>query len=116
MNYQQILYEQREQAAWIHLNRPKDMNSLNTAMVRELHEALNQAKSEEGIRVIVLSGKGKAFCAGADLKSFLSGLQAEKKTGPDFLDLTVKAFNNLRNFPKPVIAAVNGLALAGGLE
>ena len=116
MSYQELSYDQRGPTAWIYLDRPSEMNAINTDLAVELENALQIAEADDTVRVLVVSGRGKAFCAGADLKSFLAGLQGPKSSGPDFLDLTVKAFNHLRNFPKPVIAAVNGLALAGGLE
>lgn len=116
MHFQTILYEQRQQTVWVYLNRPQEMNSLTRTMVLELDDVINHADANDSIRVVVISGRGKAFCAGADLKSVLSEQQEEMYTGPDFIDLTTKTLNRLRNFPKPVIAAVNGLALAGGLE
>lgn len=116
MDYQNILYEVRGPTAWIYLNRPEAMNSLNTDMVVELEDALCRAEADENTRVLAVSGKGRAFCAGADLKAFMSGIEEGQSPGPSFLDLTIKALDHLRCFPKPVIAAVNGLALAGGLE
>ena len=116
MGFQEISYIHRGETVWIYLDRPNEMNSINTELAIELDEALNIAEANDSVRVLVISGRGKAFCAGADLKSFLAGQQEKKSPGPDFLDLTVKALNHLRNFPKPIIAAVNGMALAGGLE
>jgi enoyl-CoA hydratase/carnithine racemase len=116
MNYQTISYEVRGRTGWIYLNRPEALNSLNTQMALELDDVLSKAEADENIRVLAVSGKGRAFCAGADLKAVRSGMEEGETTGPSFLDLTGKALNHLRAFPRPVIAAVNGLALAGGLE
>ena len=116
MNYKEILYEQRGRAAWIYLNRPKAMNSITTVMALELENALEKVESDANVHSLVLSGKGQAFCAGADLKVFLASMNETENLGSDFLDHVTVAMNHLRNFPKPVIVALNGLALAGGLE
>lgn len=116
MDYKEILYEQRGWAAWIYLNRPEQMNSITTTMLLELEEALIKIEKDKDVRVLVLSGKGKAFCAGADIKDVLAGSKDEMRTGRDIFDFVPTTFNYLRYFPKPVIAALNGLALAGGLE
>ncbi|MBI4766784.1 MAG: enoyl-CoA hydratase/isomerase family protein [Deltaproteobacteria bacterium] len=116
MSYQHIIYEKRRQAGWITLNRGKDMNSLSGLMLTELTEVLVVAEKDDEVRVLVLTGKGKAFCAGADLKEVLAGFGQKKGTAPDFLDKAQVAMNKLRHFSKPVIGALNGLTLAGGLE
>ena len=86
------------------------------ALMREISEVLAQARTDNAVRVLVITGNGRAFCAGADLKE-AAGVQASAKAGDqDFLDVVREAFDELRAFPKPVIAAVNGLALAGGME
>jgi enoyl-CoA hydratase len=116
MNYQHIIYEKRNQAGWIYLNREKDMNSLSSIMLTEITDVLTAAEKDDDVRVLVLTGKGKAFCAGADLKEVLSSFGQKKGPDPDFLDKARVFTNKLRHFPKPVIGALNGLTLAGGLE
>lgn len=98
---------------WITLERPKAMNALTREMVQAMTATLTQWQQDAGVRVVVLTGTGAAFCAGADLKQAGNPVAAGEK---DYLDVIVDFFNLLRAFPKPVIAAVNGLALAGGLE
>lgn len=115
MSYQHIIYEKRNQAGWIYLNREKDMNSLTGIMLTEITEVLEAAEKDD-MRVLVLIGKGKAFCAGADLKEALAGFGQKKGPEPDFLNKAKVVMNKLRHFSKPVIGALNGLTLAGGLE
>lgn len=116
MEYREIIFERHGPAAWIYLNRPEEMNSITDALSLEMMQCLEQVEKDDNIRVLVLCGKGKAFCAGADLKAFLAGARGEKQTGPDFLDRASSMFHRLRSLTKPVIAALNGLTLAGGLE
>lgn len=116
MDYQDIKCEKRNNAQWVYLNRPKDMNSLTKTMLLELADCFQKAASDDEVRVVVLSGKGRAFCAGADLKGLMVDISALKSKKHDFFDIVENTFNVMTNFPKPVIAALNGITLAGGLE
>lgn len=116
MDYQNIVYERKKQTAWIYLNRPEDMNSLSKTLVEELLYVFQEVEQDESIRVIVLSGKGKAFCAGADLKELLGDLEKEPDRQKGMLDLAGDLFERLNQLSKPLIAALNGITLAGGLE
>lgn len=99
--------------AWLTLNRPQAMNALSFDLVDALLPQLQALAQDDSVRVLVITGSGKAFCAGADLKN----LNEPKAPGePDILDRVVELLDTLRTFPKPVIGAVNGLALAGGME
>lgn len=97
------------------LNRPEAMNALTGEMVEGLLRVVRAARDDDGVRVLVVTGAGRAFCAGADLKAF-GNAQAVEPGMPDFLERTFGLFEELTVFPKPVIAALNGITLAGGLE
>ena len=116
MNNQPILYEKRQQTAWIYLNRPDDMNAIGKDLLAALKDALMQAETDEDVRVVVLSGKGKAFCAGANLKELMEDLEVNHPQTPGLLDSSEELFGKLERYSKPIIAALNGITLAGGLE
>ncbi len=113
--YNNILTEQNGQVLGIIINRPKQLNALNKETIAELHNALKAADEDPGIGVIILTGSGeKSFVAGADIKEFADFSIAQggelAKNGQDTL------FSFIENLSTPVIAAVNGFALGGGLE
>lgn len=114
MPYETILIEHRNQVSWLYLNRPQAMNAISMTGMRELREALIELRDRHDTRVIVISGKGRGFCAGADLTGALPG---DLPPGsPSFLDLGAAMEDVLNNLEKPVIAAINGVAAGGGLE
>jgi len=104
------LYETKNGAAWITLNRPENRNALSAILVNELYAHLVAANEDSEVRSIVITGTGPAFCAGADLKSPPGQLVdgAQGITYPEVLSAILES-------PKPVIVAVNGAAFAGGL-
>ncbi|WHY71477.1 enoyl-CoA hydratase/isomerase family protein [Fictibacillus enclensis] len=105
---------QHEGITILTLNRPESMNALNTKMAIELIEALHELKYEESLSVLVLTGEGtKSFCAGADLKERNGMSHKDWKRQHDYFE---EVTTSIRSFPFPVIAAVNGYALGGGLE
>ncbi|MCX5814827.1 MAG: enoyl-CoA hydratase/isomerase family protein [Proteobacteria bacterium] len=116
MEYKCILFEKSNSVAKIIFNRPEASNSLNREMVVEIGHALDEAERDNAVRVLVVTGKGKAFCAGADLKyakDELSSLWAQQEFFR-FANKTV--IERIENLSKPVIACVNGFAFAGGYE
>lgn len=118
MPFSTIEYECEAGAAWITLNRPDAMNAITPTMLTEIGEAFDRAEADRTLRCVVLTGAGRAFCAGADLKFVMDAVsRGTGFSGPgSFTDLLLNTLLRLERSPLPVIAAVNGLALAGGLE
>lgn len=115
MSYENILVEQTGHIRHITINRPAQLNALNKATIEELHTALRDANQDPETGVVVLTGSGeKSFVAGADIKEFAHFSVEEGKMlaakGQELL------FSFIENMTTPVIAAVNGFALGGGLE
>ena len=115
MNFKNILVNQENGIVTVTINRPTKLNALNKLTIEELHDALVEIEMQETIKVVILTGSGeKAFVAGADISEFAhfsvndGGRLAAK--GQEMV------FDFIENFSKPVIAAVNGFALGGGLE
>ncbi|GAB7025457.1 enoyl-CoA hydratase/isomerase family protein [Geotalea toluenoxydans] len=114
MEYENLLIEKRGAVALLSVNRPKALNSLNSAVLDELIAAFSALGQDEGVGAIVLTGSGeKAFVAGADIAEMvdLSAMQAQ-----EFSRKGQQLVNLIGRLAKPVIAAVNGFALGGGLE
>jgi 2-ketocyclohexanecarboxyl-CoA hydrolase len=111
MNYDDILYQLREGAAWITINRPERMNAFRGRTCEELIHALQRAASDSAVGVIVLAGAGeKAFCTGGDQSA-----HAGQYDGRGTIGLPVEELHAaIRDAPKPVIARVQGYAIGGG--
>ncbi|MCC7430162.1 enoyl-CoA hydratase/isomerase family protein [bacterium] len=100
--------------AYLYLNRPKVGNALNFNLVTELTDAFTRAEEDSRIKLIVLTGSGNVFCAGADLKVLNSILENSTMGNKDDSEALMRLFLTIRNLKKPVIAKVNGHAIAGG--
>jgi len=112
--YLNILYEKKDKAAIITLNRPKALNALSFALTAEMRDAFQDAENDDNINVIVLTGAGdRAFCAGADISELqqLSPIEAR-----DYSLALQEQTRQMERIRKPVVAKVNGLCLGGGLE
>ena len=115
MNYENLLVAIENKIALVTLNRPAKLNALNKNTLAELHAAFTDLENNEAVQVIILTGSGeKAFVAGADIAEFADFSPQE---GTQLAaEGHQKVFDHIENLKKPVIAAVNGFALGGGLE
>ena len=115
MNYDNIVLEKEQRIATITINRPTSLNALNGQTIMELSQALEEIAHDNDIRTVIITGSGeKSFVAGADIKEFSDfGKEAAEELSRKGQNIL---FDKIENFNKPVIAAVNGFALGGGLE
>jgi enoyl-CoA hydratase len=115
MSYTNLLVSDADGIRTITINRPDQLNALNRATIDELDRALSEADMDKNVRVLIITGSGpKAFVAGADIKEFAHFSIEEGRALS--ADGQRKLFDHVENMSKPVIAAVNGFALGGGLE
>src|SRR5664279_6315310 len=108
----EILVEIKDATAYISLNRPEKLNAVNSSMALELKDQLLAADEHESVRAVVLTGSGRAFCAGQDLSEF------PQDSLPDFEKVIAEYYNPvirlLKTIRKPVLCAVNGIAAGAG--
>ncbi len=112
MKYSTIIYEKKDRIAKITLNRPEVLNAMNTTLREEFCLALDDIEKDKEIDVFILTGAGRAFCAGMDLKEVLGPGQSHRATS----QARIGIFGKLRNLSMPTICAVNGHAITGGVE
>jgi len=118
MEYEGIIYTKEEGIATITLNRPDRMNSFSPEMNRSINRAVEDAAKDDNVRVLVITGTGRAFCAGADVKAMAQGFEQpggrRTESNPEAGNVLLPLV--LQKFEKPIIAAINGVAVGGGLD
>ncbi len=115
MNLEHILLDKADHIATITLNRPEKMNAFGGLMRQEIVEVLDDVANDPEVRVVVITGAGKAFCVGGDVTEFAAGTQqALSKKTPSERHAMSKAVLAINSMEKPVIASVNGVAAGGG--
>ena len=108
-----VLFEKKDMTGWITINRPEVKNALNAAVFVRLDDILYQIADDEEVRVVVVTGAGNVFVAGADINELLG---FDTQSGWSASRFQQSVFNKLERLGKPSIAAINGVALGGGLE
>jgi len=114
MEYKTIELIKEEEIAFVYLNRPDVLNALNETMKDELIHALRETEEDDNIRVLVLSGRGRGFCAGADLNRFLEIQESDKGHKKKSRFGSIDFPRAFIQYPKPIIAAINGPAYGFG--
>lgn len=110
-----LLIEQRASVRWLRLNRPHRRNALDPSLIDALNEALTEAEADLGTTVLVISGQGPSFCAGADLRHLVH-FSEQGRNPVEFLSRISALFSRLEASELPVVAALHGHVIAGGLE
>ncbi|MBM3311716.1 MAG: enoyl-CoA hydratase/isomerase family protein, partial [Candidatus Aminicenantes bacterium] len=113
-NYTTIFIEREGRVGWIWFNRPDVHNAFNATMIRELRDALADVRRDPQVRVVILSGKGKSFCAGADLNWLREIIHYSYNENLQESTELAECLEELYALPKPTIARVNGTAVGGG--
>ena len=110
-----FLYEQRDGIATITLNRPERLNAITFEVYRELTDTFAVLRDKKDVRMVVITGAGRAFCSGGDVRDIIGQLQGSDAEGLlDFTRLTCELIHNMRALPKPIIASINGTTAGAG--
>jgi methylglutaconyl-CoA hydratase len=115
MAYETLEIKRSEEKVTIFLNRPEVHNAMNEPLMNELIDCFKKLQHDESCRVIILTGKGKSFCAGADLNWMKSMVDYSKEENINDSNLLLDLYDLIYHCPKPVIAKINGHAFGGGL-
>lgn len=115
MDFQTITYATGGGIARVTLNRPDRLNAISPELLQDLDRACDAVEADAAVRVVTLTAAGRTFCAGADLRA-VRELSPDPQRWGAFMDLWHRVFDRIEALPRPVIAGVHGLALAGGLE
>ncbi len=110
-----FLYEVRDGVGWITLNRPERLNALTFEVYRELTDTFATLGNEESVRVVVITGTGRAFCTGGDVRDIIGDLQQRDMQGMlEFTRMTCDLIRNMRALRKPIISSLNGTTAGAG--
>ncbi len=115
MKYKKIDVSKKNNITTIFLNRPNVHNSMDEQLIKELTECFKELNKEKNTRIIVLTGKGKSFCAGADLNWMKSMVNYSKSENIEDSNILLELYDTIYNCSKPVIARINGHAFGGGI-
>lgn len=115
MDFENIIVEKKEGIAKITLNRPQVLNALNQQIIAEIQAALEDIARDDSVGVVLITGAGRAFSAGLDIKAISGGVRGGN-VGAELLEVGSGIIEAMESLPKPVIAMVNGYCLTGALE
>jgi len=114
-NPKSFLYQQRDGVATITLNRPERLNAVTFEVYHELTDFFVKLRDEKDVRVVVITGAGRAFCSGGDVRDIIGELQGQDAEGLlKFTRLTCELIHHMRTLPKPIIASINGTTAGAG--
>ena len=113
MNFENLIFKKEGNIGILSINRPKALNALNSETLKEINQAIDMIEKDDEVHILILTGEGRAFVAGADI-SEMKVLNAHEAR--EFAKLGSGTFRKIELMEKPVIAAVNGFALGGGCE
>ncbi|OGA42000.1 MAG: hypothetical protein A3G24_03160 [Betaproteobacteria bacterium RIFCSPLOWO2_12_FULL_62_13] len=118
MSYKYLLYNVRDCIATLTLNRPERLNALGDTMREEIYDAVSKCAADPNVRVLVITGAGRGFCSGGDVKSMSERHQSGEAPPPSaqFAQIRDRVILAMRDCPKPIIAAVNGAAVGAGMN
>src|SRR5216684_6303589 len=122
MKYETIILERKEGIGYLTLNRPDRANTISFQLMKEVVSAMEEVEADPEYRVVIVTGAGKHFCGGADLRDFAERAReraaagAERRGSGDFVTPQRDIFSALEESRVPVIAAINGAAMGGGCE
>ncbi len=115
MEPKSFLFEVRDRVGWITLNRPERLNALTFEVYRELTDVFRELRNEDEVRAVVITGAGRAFCSGGDVRDIIGELFERDAEGLlEFTRMTCELVRNIRQLPKPVIASLNGTTAGAG--
>ena len=112
----ELLFAKEDGVAVVTLNLPEKLNALSSAIVAGLFEALDDVRNDASTRVLVITGAGRAFCSGADVENLAAGAEGRRQQTPWAARGISEIPLEIQRLPKPVIAAINGVAAGGGLS
>jgi methylglutaconyl-CoA hydratase len=112
--YRKVTYQLEQGIARVALNRPERRNALDQELLTELRDALHATAADESVRVVVMSGAGKDFCSGMDLRTFADDASGDIQKFQDEARNMAAVLLDMRRHPRPIVAAVHGRALGGG--
>jgi enoyl-CoA hydratase len=113
MEYETIIYRKEGAIGMVTLNRPERLNAINAKLSAEFEDLLDELADDGEVRVVIITGAGRGFCAGADIKDMAAGSEQGRQRSRRW---RYRFFNKLEDLGKPVIAAINGPCNGGGLE